>query len=601
MKSDSENDPKPGARKTSAKKVAKTRETEASPRATVEQLATRLSHSEQRLRELTDQSLGFLAELGEARHKEDDWKKLHERVDGLQELLADSRRKLRSAGAEVLRPTVAAGTDSLEIVVWGGVPQAGPLASIVENMPGVSITCVLDSRKDEQPVDDSPDAVQWFKTTECNTPAQAFNTALAATDGAAVLFLHAGSVPSVGNWSALPAADENSWAVQPGLTIDGDAAPGFFEGEGFQGPDVGDADEPVAVGSLDPRAFVVVRAAVEGIGAFDQDMIGPLTVAEYARRASDRGYRIVGWPDLSVDVASAELETDEDTMDRDRLLLLARHEPEGIGLALARAPYLWTMEPPVCAAFFEELLVRLPDALNWPEGRKITAAVIEGTIRATISPEQFSEKFDPLLREKLDQLAAMNEVSVHDLWPEPITGETASSQMFQRVQALSNLEQNVRELLAAKLEGLTVDIEEVRADREKRVAASEERVVSLEGSLAASEERVVSLEGSLASITEAINIMGEPHSGTVRERLTTMQADATRQTQLLDATNLASLIKILYDLRQQLADLWQQLAERDAWVVTLLRQMQKRRLSPFPRKLEQHEIDFITRVDGDTP
>ncbi len=288
-------------------------------------------------------------------------------------------------------------------------------------------------------------------------------------------------------------------------------------------------------------------------------------------------------------------------MDRDRLLLLARHEPEGIGLALARAPYLWTMEPPVCAAFFEELLVRLPDALNWPEGRKITAAVIEGTIRATISPEQFSEKFDPLLREKLDQLAAMNEVSVHDLWPEPITGETASSQMFQRVQALSNLEQNVRELLAAKLEGLTVDIEEVRADREKRVAASEERVVSLEGSLAASEERVVSLEGSLASITEAINIMGEPHSGTVRERLTTMQADATRQTQLLDATNLASLIKILYDLRQQLADLWQQLAERDAWVVTLLRQMQKRRLSPFPRKLEQHEIDFITRVDGDTP
>jgi hypothetical protein len=50
-----------------------------------------------------------------------------------------------------------------------------------------------------------------------------------------------------------------------------------------------------------------------------------------------------------------------------------------------------------------------------------------------------------------------------------------------------------------------------------------------------------------------------------------------------------------------LADLWQQLAERDAWVVTLLRQTQKRRLSPFPRKLEQHEIDFITRVDGDTP
>jgi hypothetical protein len=586
MKSDSENDPKPGARKTSAKKVAKTRETEASPKATVEQLTTRLSHSEQRLRELTDQCLGFLAELGEARHKQEDWKKLHERVDGLQELLVDSRRRLRSAGAEVLRPTAAAGTDSLEIVVWGGVPQAGPLASIVENMPGVSITCMLDSRKDEQPVDDSPDAVQWFKTTECNTPAQAFNTGLAATDGAAVLFLHAGSVPSVGNWSALPAADENSWAVQPGLTIDGDAAPGFFEGEDFQGPDVGDADEPVAVGSLDPRAFVVVRAAMEGIGAFDQDMIGPLTVAEYARRASDRGYRIVGWPDLCVDVAAAQLETDEDTMGRDRLLLLARHEPEGIGLALARAPFLWTMEPPVRAAFFEGLLERLPDALKWPEGRKITAAVIEGAIRATLSPEQFSEKFDPLLREKLDQLAAVNEVSVHDLWPELITEETTPSQMFQRVEALSNLEQNVRELLAAKLEGLTLDIEAVRADRdgaEKRVAVSAERVVSL--------------EGSLASIADAINIMGEPHSGNVRERLTTMQADATRLTQLLDATNVpdpASLIKSLYDL-------WQQLAEREAWVVTLLRQTQKRRLSPFPRKLAQHEIDFITRVDGDTP
>jgi len=600
MKSDSENDPKPGARKTSAKKVANTRETEASPKATVEQLTTRLSHSEQRLRELTDQCLGFLAELGEARHKEEDWKKLHERVDGLQELLADSRRRLRSAGAEVLRPTAAAGTDSLEIVVWGGVPQAGPLASIVENMPGVSITCMLDSRKGEQPVDDSPDMVQWFKTTECNTPAQAFNTALAATDGAAVLFLHAGSVPSVGNWSALPAADENSWPAQPGRTIDGDAAPGFFEGPDFQGPDVGDADEPVAVGSLDPRAFVVVRAAVEGIGAFDQDMIGPLTVAEYARRASDRGYRIVGWPDLCVDVASAELETDEDTMGRDRLLLLARHEPEGIGLALARAPYLWKMEPPVRAAFFEGLLERLPDALKWPEGRKITAAVIEGTIRATLSPEQFSEKFDPLLREKLDQLAAVNEVSVHDLWPELITEETTPSQVFQRVEALSNLEQNVRELLAAKLEGLTLDIEAVRADRD------------------GAEERVVSLERSLASIADAINIMGEPHSGKVRERLTTMQADATRQTQLLDATNApdpASLIKVLYDLRQQLADLRQQLAdlrqqladlrqqlaEREAWVVTLLRHTQKRRLSPFPRKLAQHEIDFITRVDGDTP
>ena len=44
MKSDSENDPKPGARKTSAKKVANTRETEASPKATVEQLTTRLQY-----------------------------------------------------------------------------------------------------------------------------------------------------------------------------------------------------------------------------------------------------------------------------------------------------------------------------------------------------------------------------------------------------------------------------------------------------------------------------------------------------------------------------------------------------------------------------
>ena len=52
------------------------------------------------------------------------------------------------------------------------------------------------------------------------------------------------------------------------------------------------------------------------------------------------------------------------------------------------------------------------------------------------------------------------------------------------------------------------------------------------------------------------------------------------------------------DLIQTLDKLRQQMVERERWIANLLRQRQKRQVSLFGRKLEQHELDFIARVDG---
>ncbi len=333
----------------------------------VERLLLALSEKERQLRELTEQSLGFLEELAETRRRLHDRDALAERIGELERTLAEARRRLRHAGGTAL--DVAANGDAgpaapaLEVVFWGEAAIADATAC-AQAWPELRVSWVGQSAS--VPADARADGpVRWIPHRDAWSPVQCWNVALAATTADVVLLLGAGC--RLEEAPALPAvAGEPNTALlavaiahQDQNWLGSDEADDLLRLQPRPAPAA--ETGPVTVPVPSTQAFAVRRRAFERLGPFPENLGGPAALLEYALRARDRGFAVCGLPSVRVIGGRPDEPAEWDRpADADRLHVLAAFRPDVLGRALADAPLLWELDAAAVPGFLAGVLGRLP-------------------------------------------------------------------------------------------------------------------------------------------------------------------------------------------------------------------------------------------------
>ncbi|MBX3462912.1 MAG: hypothetical protein KF830_07060 [Planctomycetes bacterium] len=324
----------------------------------VARLQRDLADRERQLRDLTEQALGFLEELAEARRLDGDRERLAARIGELERVIADARSRLQHAGG--CAPSKRSGkgrVPALEVVFWG----EGSLARAVACRAAcgdVPVRWV--GPPTAVPADPDLGGVATLVHRDAHTPAQCWNLGLVGTEAAAVLFVGPGT--RLAAVPALPELAPNVALLAPRLEPEGAAAVGCVELDALrlvprplpEPP----PEAPFPVPWVAPRAFVVRRAAYERLGAFDEGLLGAASLLDFTLRARRANFDVVGFAGLAVEDDGAGAAADEH--DRERLFVLAQHRPEQLGRALAEHDELWRLAPAELAGYVAAVLARLP-------------------------------------------------------------------------------------------------------------------------------------------------------------------------------------------------------------------------------------------------
>ena len=115
-----------------------------SSRPTVGDLQALLHDRELRLQEITEQCLGLLDQLVEARNRPDDRAELVHRISKLEEVLANTRRRVRHAGGTVLHRSSSRAKTALTVVCWQthDSEEIPDLAATLEAVPNAPVVWV---------------------------------------------------------------------------------------------------------------------------------------------------------------------------------------------------------------------------------------------------------------------------------------------------------------------------------------------------------------------------------------------------------------------------------------------------------------------------
>ena len=339
----------------------------------VVELKLQLADRERQLAALTEQSLQILDRLAEAREEHADSADLRSRINELQELLADTRQRIRMASRVVLAKGLEHEADC-EIVIWGvGAGDGETIDPLLAAVPNAPVTLLLHDGVDPSEFQRERPGALSVQSSERRSPAHAWTEAMATSQAEVVVVLVPDAVVQPGDLARLEAA-----AAADGVAI---ASPCLVHPEGrslgrrenslleltpltvVEGTGV----EPVPFAS--PEAFAVSRQAYHRLGMFDQDLVGDLALAEWSLRSGKRSYRCVGVRDAEVRVAALRVEeSTSPSTESDRLVVLSRHRPRQLAYAtpdeLAAA----------AAGTADPLLQRLRPAFYSPGGRPPRAA-----------------------------------------------------------------------------------------------------------------------------------------------------------------------------------------------------------------------------------
>lgn len=320
-----------------------------------------LADRERQLRDLTEQSLGFLEELAEARRLNADRERLAVRIGELERQIADLRRQLRHAGGSAPTALRADGvrTPSLAVVFWG----EGSLAAAREYQAACDDAVVVwVGPPSALPADFADAALRTIVHRDTGTPAQCWNLALSGTDADAVLLIAPGLVPA--GPSTLPdGLAANCALLAPRIDAEAESSIGCVEADAFlrllprplsEPP----AQTPSPVPWAAPAAFVVRRAAYEHIGAFDESLLGSASLLDWTLRARRANFEVLATAATSLRGDARALL--DDVHDHERLFVLAQHRPEQVAPGLADLDALWRMAPNELAAYLAAILARLP-------------------------------------------------------------------------------------------------------------------------------------------------------------------------------------------------------------------------------------------------
>ncbi len=323
-----------------------------------------LADRERQLRDLTEQSLGFLEDLAEERRRAGERERLGQRIGELERQVADARRRLLHAGGAVpvAAPDDEGARPALEIVFWGADSHAAAAAAAAAGLPAVWVGLPEDVPPGA-PAANLPVAVN----RTARTGPQCWNLGFAATRAEAVLFVGAGlTLTAIGDGEAFARPD--AALVSPrietaaGATLGVDSTDDLLRLAPHRATD-GDANGgPFA----SARAFAVRRAAFDRVGAFDEGRPATAALVDWTLRARRANFTVAAAPDcVATDAGGAATAGDgreelDALADRDRLHLIAGHFPDRLGRALADAGTLWEQAPHAAPELLGQLLGRLP-------------------------------------------------------------------------------------------------------------------------------------------------------------------------------------------------------------------------------------------------
>lgn len=363
------------------------------------ELEALLADRERRLRELTDQTLGLLDQLTEARERtEGGRQELERRIASLEQQLTSAERRVRRSGRRTLRPEADAAPGDVEFVCWGSW-QAEALAEVAETVAPAPVRWLVGDAP-TQPVENVEAHV-----APTPTAAHAFNEAVAASEAAWIVLLAAGQVPASGS---LDLPDDESLAL---ASVAHESAEGrrgsLAELDATLAFRAVDAAEPgAAVDFALPEAFALRRRACREVGTFDEGIRGPLALMEWTLRAREAGLTVV---QAALQVHGPQLE-DRDG-DRDRLVVLARHRPDQLGSALGRCPLLWRLPAPELGDFVRGLIDRM--------GRHADTALLHAVMTGLCTHTLPERDAVPALRAAVTDLHRTLRHELHQL-PEPM-------------------------------------------------------------------------------------------------------------------------------------------------------------------------------------
>lgn len=414
----------------------------------VARLLRDLAVRERQLRDLTEQSLGFLEELAEARRLNGEREQLAARIGELERTLADCKRRLRTAGGLAPAPVTgkkraSKGTPAIEIVFHGsGSRAAAVAAAAATDMPVFWI-----GLPDQMAADEGLAGVTPIVNRDARTLAQCWNIGMAATTAEVVLLLGPGA--SVHGAFAVPTdLPANAAILCPRIDRAGGSHLGCDADAELRlrprvAADGGESWIPAPWASAD--AFLLRRAAFERIGTFDEALLGEAALADYTLRARKANFDVFGLPTAAV--AAGEITPPDALAERERLVLLATHRPDRLARALATAPLLWDLGPGEAPAFLAQLLGRLPTGEGLPEQRALIESVALGMVQHAL----------PAAR----SIALVQDVRTTLLRGFADAGTVAGREQFEG--ALRRAETQVPDDLPAAVDALAADVAASRA------------------------------------------------------------------------------------------------------------------------------------------
>ena len=402
-----------------------------------------LAERERQLREVTDQSLGFLEELQRVRDVAREREALQGRVRELEQVLDLTRWKLREAGGVVATaPTAGDGVQGSTLqLVWWGPGSAEQAVACRRKAPELLVAWVgTPVEFDAVPRElRTVDGIEWIVHKDARTPAQCWNLAMVAGRADFVLLASAGAELARHDAASFVAAcSVPSLAIaSPVLTEGGLRTLGCNDPSGLLDlhgvPFQAGSSAPVVVAFPSARAFVVRRAAFERLGCFQEDLLGEAALWEFVHRARSRGHSVgalVG-TELHCTVAGPSADT---AAQLERLLVLASWHPDRLSAAFARSDSLWQVDKPALLDLLRRVFARMP-ASDPAAHRALVEQVATGIVEHTVGSEvvarlvrdrriRFLESLDTVQHEGLEaqRLAALERARAeeHGSWTEAL-------------------------------------------------------------------------------------------------------------------------------------------------------------------------------------
>jgi hypothetical protein len=541
------------------------------PSPTEPELQLLLQERENRVRELTDQCLHLLDELARHRLEQKAGEDLTRRCAQLEVDITVLRRHLRASRAHVLRPSQKAPREPIldvflcaessappaEVAAWLAQVAGAPLG---KDPAAASITLLCaDASALEGAAIPTGFGVLSVGTA---SPAAAWNLALAQSKAPLAMFLARGVRLAKPLSPALLATltDEVVALAQPVLRAGNRECLGLEDTGTLRvrraGAPAGDVAE---IGIPSGEAFFVQRAAWAELGPFDEDLVGPGTIVEFALRAARRGFRVLGLREPAC-IAPAGL-VEPVLADRDRLVIAARHRPHDLVAILADSDLFWALPEAELRATLEAVWRRAFLDRPSPEAAELLAGALVSVARRCL----------------------------------PRTAHEQQTQELAQARAERDAHAQDRRGLQAAVDGLRRELESAVAEHR----AAERSVQELERARVTLQAALTEREREVAALRADVQRRATDH-GNLERRLQRAADEAATQVALHEAT-LAS-IAAAFELPSstpaeaivaRILDLRGTLRAREDWIAGLLREIERTRLRLRRRKLLAHEQQFL--------